>query len=70
MDNPTTMNEPVKCGRCGKLCRRKHTSAPGDMPPVFSRTLLGDEFLPSCSEGCNAVLRMRIGDHKAKRKAS
>ena len=69
MDGPT--NEPVKCGRCGQVCNRKNCigKEPG-IPTVFSRTLVADQFLPSCSEGCNAVLRMRIGDHAAKRKAS
>lgn len=51
----------VKCGHCGGECIRlaaKHLKeARPDLPLVYTRTLVGNRFLPSCSKPCAEALR-------------
>lgn len=63
------MTEPklVRCGHCGKHCRRRFSPEKEGVPLIYSRTLLKDELVPSCSEDCHRILQMRLGDDKAKR---
>ncbi len=40
-----------------------------ELPLVWSRTLIGGRFLPSCSQPCREQLQAKIGDYAAKRAA-
>lgn len=58
------MNYPpglAECGACGKPCRRRTSEIRvymGQSVPIMaSRTLVGDRFLPSCSEACRKMLQ-------------
>lgn len=56
----------VSCGRCGQVCNRAVAldRKPG-IPDVFTRTLVDQQFLPSCSEACANELRKQCGKRKA-----
>lgn len=54
----------VQCGACKRPVRRlgEHvTVGAPEMPRIETRTLVGGEFLASCSPVCAGVLRARIG---------
>lgn len=54
---------PVNCSVCEKRVRRRQerTGNPDNVnatfPDIYTRTLVGGEFLPSCSEECAVFLR-------------
>lgn len=50
----------VHCDCCWRKIWRPRIyvgKPPEDMPPVHTRTLVGESMLPSCSEACAEVLR-------------
>ncbi len=49
---------PVPCAVCEKLLRRIRETSPA-YPYVHTRTLVGEDFLPSCSEDHANILRGR-----------
>ena len=52
--------EKVCCGFCGTEVRRPWDRLNMHLPLIFTRTLIGNRFLPSCSAVCASELRRRI----------
>jgi len=50
---------PVECGCCKTMLRRKldEREQTAALPPVWTRTLVRGEFLPSCGPECAKALR-------------
>lgn len=58
-----TTETTVLCGACGRVLRRspRADGKKDEKTEVHSRTLVGGEFLPSCSRACHQELRSRAG---------
>ncbi len=61
---------PCQCSVCQKWMRRKKDSDRGPLRAlqvIHTRTLVGNDLLPSCSEVCAEVLRGKQADSVTRR---